>query len=213
MNKKFDGPSFVNPQHTSYNLNSGSYQTPTVNYNKSSQTQINSNLAKNDEKSKNRKGPRGWEDDDDVNVKSILKKPSENKNSSIKSITNQSDKQNLSNVNSSTITQEEIKSEVNKVEVYSSYTNYWDAENTKKIQNSTLSVEYETKLIDDILKPIGVTVKPSENQIKDFLKRLKTLKKEIVLNILFDRLKSYESMGDTTQFKVLQVQLRIINSN
>ena len=55
MNKKFDGPSFVNPQHTSYNLNSGSYQTPKVNFNTYSQTQINPNLPKEDEKSKNRK--------------------------------------------------------------------------------------------------------------------------------------------------------------
>jgi 3-isopropylmalate dehydrogenase len=39
------------------------------------------------------------------------------------------------------------------------------------------------KLIDDILKPTGVTVKPSDTQIKDFLKRLKTLKKEIVDNL------------------------------
>ena len=56
MNKKFDGPSFVNPQHPSYNLNSGSYQTPKVNFNTYSQTQINTNLPKEDEKSKNRKG-------------------------------------------------------------------------------------------------------------------------------------------------------------
>jgi hypothetical protein len=203
MNKKYDGPSFINPQHTSYNLNSGSYQTPKVNFNTSSLNQNNSNIAKDDEKSKNRKGPRGWEDDD-VGVKPTLKKQSGTKNSIVNSITNQSGGVNTSSVSSSTIKQEEIKSE-NKVDSYSSYTNYWDAENTKKIQNSTLSVEYETKLIDDILKPTGVTVKPSDTQIKDFLKRLKTLKKEIVLNILFDRLKNYESMGDSTQFKVLQV--------
>lgn len=205
MNKKFDGPSFVNPQHTSYNLNSGSYQTPKVNFNTYSQTQINPNLPKEDEKSKNRKGPRGWEDDEDVTLKSASKKSSGNKSSIFNSITNQSGKLNILNVSCSTNTHEEIKSESKKVESFSSYTNYWDSENTKKIQNSTLSVEYEMKLIDDILKPTGVTVKPSDTQIKDFLKRLKTLKKEIVLNILFDRLKSYESMGDTTQFKVLQV--------
>jgi len=205
MNKKFDGPSFVNPQHTSCNLNSGSYQTPKVNFNTYSQTQINPNLPKEDEKSKNRKGPRGWEDDEDVTLKSASKKSSGNKSSIFNSITNQSGKLNILNVSCSTNTHEEIKSESKKVESFSSYTNYWDSENTKKIQNSTLSVEYEMKLIDDILKPTGVTVKPSDTQIKDFLKRLKTLKKEIVLNILFDRLKSYESMGDTTQFKVLQV--------
>lgn len=205
MNKKFDGPSFVNPQHTSYNLNNGSYQTPKVNFNTSSQTQINPNLPKEDEKSKNRKGPRGWEDDEDVILKSASKKPCGNKSSIFNSITNRSEKLNTLNVSCSKNTQDEIKSESEKVESFSSYTNYWDSENTKKIQNSTLSVEYEMKLIDDILMPTGVTVKPSDTQIKDFLKRLKTLKKEIVLNILFDRLKSYESMGDTTQFKVLQV--------
>jgi hypothetical protein len=196
MNKKFDGPSFVNPQHTSHTLsNNGSYQTPKVNLNPSNIN--NSNIPPKEENSKNRKGPRGWEDDDDAIIKPTIKKQSLNKNSLVNN--SSGSQQNLSSNNSSK--QEEHKSD--------NYVNYWDAENTKKIQNSTLSVEYETKLIDDILQPIGVSVKPSDNQIKEFLRRLKTLKKEIVLNILIDRLKNYENMGDSSQFKVLQVIILI----
>jgi hypothetical protein len=54
----------------------------------------------------------------------------------------------------------------------SHYQSYWDAENTKKLQNSTLykalfinGREYEVKIIDDVLNAKGVTLKPSETQM------------------------------------------------
>jgi hypothetical protein len=53
---KFDGPSFVNPSHTSYGLNNnGGYQTPQVNVNN------NSNLQKNNINTIQnvKKGPKG----------------------------------------------------------------------------------------------------------------------------------------------------------
>ena len=201
MNKnKFDGPNFVNPQHTSHSLNGGIYQTPTVNFNTNLNNTNNLNHVKNlsQEDSKNKKGPRGgWGDDEETQIQTNNKC----KKTSVKA-TNQITNTVISNGGANVspdIKKEEIKSE-------GPYVNYWDAENTKKIQNSTLTIEYETKLIDNFLKPIGATVKPSESQLKEILKKLKTLNKQIVLNILFDRLKNYENMGDNNQIKILTVK-------
>ena len=202
MNKnKFDGPNFINPQHTSHSLNGGLYQTPTVNFNTNLNNNTNNlnsfnNLSHED--SKNKKGPRGgWDDDEETQIKTNNKF----KKTSVKT-TNHITSTSISNsgaIVNTDIKKEEIKSE-------GPYVNYWDAENTRKIQNSTLTIEYETKLIDDFLKPIGATVKPSESQLKEILKKLKTLNKQIVLNILFERLKNYENMGDNNQIKILTVK-------
>ena len=46
MNPKFDGPSFVNPSHTSFNLDNGkNYHTPKININ-SNQDEKNGEFAK-----------------------------------------------------------------------------------------------------------------------------------------------------------------------
>jgi hypothetical protein len=198
--KKFDGPSFVNPSHTSQSLNQGNtYQTPKVNYNNTTNT---SQMKGESSEVKNKKGPRGgWEDDfgpdSQINTgekKNTFMKPNPSKQNSTKS------QEHISINNPNTALNHNPSNE------YSSQ-NYWDVENSKKLQNSTLSIDYETKLIDSILIPTGVTIKPSESQIKDFLKRLKNLNKQIVLKILLERLNSYELMTSSDQIKVLQVSL------
>jgi len=52
-NRKFDGPSFVNPNHTSHNLDNKFYQHPTY--------IPSSNTVKKEEQNKvlNKKGPKG----------------------------------------------------------------------------------------------------------------------------------------------------------
>jgi hypothetical protein len=46
MNPKFDGPSFVNPSHTSFNLDNGNnYQMPKVTFNTNKEERID-NYAK-----------------------------------------------------------------------------------------------------------------------------------------------------------------------
>ena len=204
MNQKtFDGPSFVNPAYTSQNLNKGgSYQTPKVNLSNNGNSTMQVKNTENFE-GKNKKGPRGgWEDDDSAPTKINPIKTSNhflnnnvfNKPNSVSSVSS------LSSVNNN------VQEIPNQKSSSSEYYNYWDAENTKKIQNSTLSVEYETKLIDGILLPTGVTIKPSENNMKDFLKRLKTLNKQTVLKILLERLEIYESITGNDQVKILQVR-------
>jgi hypothetical protein len=202
--KKFDGPSFVNPSHTSQSLNQGNtYQTPKVNYSNSTKT---SQMKSESSEVKNKKGPRGaWEDD--FGPESQINTGGK-KNSFMKP--NQSIQNNTKSHEQITINNHKTVLNHNTSNEYSSQ-NYWDVENSKKLQNSTLSIEYETKLIDGILIPTGVTIKPSESQIKDFLKRLKTLNKQIVLKILLERLNSHKLMTSSDQIKVLQVSLNKIN--
>ncbi len=128
---QFDGPSFVNPQHTSYNLDKGiSYTTPNVRI----KTSLDSNETgkfPNAKSSSNKKVPRGgWEDDEVEKDERVNTKIKNNKTSgiSIKDTHNNNSRNN----NSNKVTQEES--------TYTyKYVNYWDAENTKKIQNSILS--------------------------------------------------------------------------
>jgi hypothetical protein len=92
----------------------------------------------------------------------------------------------------------------------SQYQSYWEAENTRKLQSSTLSREYEIKLIDDVLNSKGVSVKPTETLLKDFIKRLKTLNKDIVCDVLNEKLMKFNEMEDNDQIRVLIVSY-IIN--
>ena len=56
------------------------------------------------------------------------------------------------------------------------------------------------------MKPTGVTVKPSESQLNDFLKRIKAFKKEVVSKILIDKVKILSSINDDqNQLKQLMV--------
>jgi len=60
---KFDGPSFVNPSHTSYGNNSSGYQTPQMNFNpNNSNSALNKNLSTNNTNTSTssiKKGPKG----------------------------------------------------------------------------------------------------------------------------------------------------------
>ena len=71
---------------------------------------------------------------------------------------------------------------------------------------SNLSSEYETRIIDDVLKVSGVSIKPTENQLKEFVKRIKTLNKEIVFKILKERLINLQCTEDANQIKILNVK-------
>jgi len=68
--------------------------------------------------------------------------------------------------------------------------------------------EYENKIIDDILVPTGVTLKPSDNQIKEFLKRLKSLNKDLVYKILLDKVLNYQNMTDQNSIKTFTVKYK-----
>ena len=74
-----------------------------------------------------------------------------------------------------------------------------------------INYDYENKLIDDLLKPTGVNIKPTDNQLNDFIKRVRTLNKDIVYNNFVEKLKNYENTNnDPNLMKQLMVNISII---
>ncbi len=49
----------------------------------------------------------------------------------------------------------------------------------------------ENKLLDDLIQPSGISIKPNDNLLKDFIKRCKSLDKDIIFNYLIDKLNNY----------------------
>ena len=52
-------------------------------------------------------------------------------------------------------------------------------------------------------------MKPSDNQIKDFLRKIKTLDKEFIFNKIMEKVSQYENSNDQSQFKVVNVSRRL----
>jgi len=50
-------------------------------------------------------------------------------------------------------------------------------------------------------------MKPSDNQLKDFVRKIKTLDKEFIFSKIIDKLSNYESNNDPNYFKVVNVRL------
>jgi hypothetical protein len=55
--------------------------------------------------------------------------------------------------------------------------------------------------------PTGITLKPSDNQMREFGKRAKTLDREAIFKILWGKLEGYRDMIDGNNVKVLIVML------
>jgi hypothetical protein len=73
------------------------------------------------------------------------------------------------------------------------------------------SFEYENKVIEDILRPSGVAVKPTDNQLNDFVKRVKTLNKDVVSRIIIDKIRSFENASnDQNLFKQFTRALYVV---
>ena len=61
------------------------------------------------------------------------------------------------------------------------------------------------KLIEDLLVPTGISMKPSDSQLKEFCKKIKTLDKNFICNKLLEKINNYSDITDQNQFKVLNV--------
>lgn len=84
---------------------------------------------------------------------------------------------------------------------------------TKETEIKKNTIELETKLIDDILKPTGVTIKPSDSQLNEFIKRIKTFNKDFIYKILIDRIVNLGvPTEDQNQVKQLMKALYVIES-
>ncbi len=64
------------------------------------------------------------------------------------------------------------------------------------------SINLEKQLIDNILVSTGITIKPSDNQFKDFQLRIKNLNKEQINNLLHSRLVQAYDENDLKVFQV-----------
>jgi hypothetical protein len=70
--------------------------------------------------------------------------------------------------------------------------------------------EYENKLIDDVVNAGGMTLKPAESQLKEFIRRLKSLNKDIVCDIINERLMKFDEMSNSEQSKILIVKISLM---
>jgi hypothetical protein len=68
----------------------------------------------------------------------------------------------------------------------------------------------EQRLIEDLLQPTGIIIKPSDNQLKEFAKRVKSLDKETIFEMLYGKMLNYETMNDTNNSKIIMVSKLII---
>lgn len=76
----------------------------------------------------------------------------------------------------------------------------------KQLIAQSPSIEYESKILEDILIPSGISIKPSDIQLADFLKRIKTLNKEIISKLILEKIKTNENSSETNSNKVLMVK-------
>lgn len=60
-------------------------------------------------------------------------------------------------------------------------------------------------MIEDLIQPSGISVKPNENQLKEFIKRCKSLDKEIIFNFLMDKLNNYKNYNTPQEIKGFSV--------
>jgi hypothetical protein len=59
-----------------------------------------------------------------------------------------------------------------------------------------------------MLVPTGISLKPSDSQLKEFVKKIKTLDKDFIFNKLCEKLSLYESgTQDQHVFKMINVSL------
>jgi hypothetical protein len=65
-------------------------------------------------------------------------------------------------------------------------------------------------LIDDLLQPTGISVKPNETQLKELSRRAKNLDREIIFKLLMEKLNNYENMAEGNNLKILTVYFKII---
>jgi hypothetical protein len=62
--------------------------------------------------------------------------------------------------------------------------------------NYIIYSEYEKRVIDEVLEISGISNKPTESQLKEFNKRIKTLNNEIIFNSINERIMNKINQND-----------------
>lgn len=160
---KFDGPNFINPLHTSFGQNQGTYQNPV----------LSQDFIKNKDNLERKIGVPGagkikfnlgWnEDESKTNIKSkISQKLNENFN---------------------------LDQKVEK----------------NNETNNTPLINFEKKIIEDLLVSTTILVKPSESQINEFINKIKNLNKSFIYKILIDKIENCYDKSDQNKILIVKI--------
>ena len=157
-------------------------------------------MFKKQKQQQTRKGNSRWADDDD----DTNQNPNKNNFSNTNNISNQSNnvpsfikKSNSSNTNYSYNQQRS--------------NNNYQSSNSGNIPKDT-RFALEKKLIDDILQPTGIKVKPDERLMVDFCRRSKNLDRTLIYTYLMEKISPYKTyVGNNEKINTLIKCLYLIS--
>lgn len=65
--------------------------------------------------------------------------------------------------------------------------------------------DYENRIIDDALEVSGISMKPTDGQLAEFIKRIRTLNKNVIWMLMNNRLTKYTAEDNEINIKSLTV--------
>jgi len=68
----------------------------------------------------------------------------------------------------------------------------------------------EEKLVSEITKPTGVSYNPTENQLKELVRRAKTLNQEVLYDSLLNKVYDYNNITNNNSMKEFTVRKKNI---
>ena len=144
-----------------------------------------------------RKGNNRWADDDDNNYSSSNQKNFSNFSNQSKNVPSFIKQSNSSNTN------------------YNNYNkkknNYQPSSNIGNIKKDT-RFALEKKLIDDILQPTGIKIKPDEKLMIDFCRRAKNLDRNLIYSYIMEKISPYKTyVGNNEKINILIKCLYLIS--
>ena len=150
-----------------------------------------------------RKGNNRWADDDDNTPSSNQNNFSNNSNFSnqpknVPSFIKKSNPSSNSNYN-------------NNYNNYNQQRNNYQSSNTGNIPKDT-RFALEKKLIDDILQPTGIKIKPDEKLMVDFCRRAKNLDRTLIYTYIMEKISPYKTyVGNNEKINMLIKCLYLIS--
>ena len=162
------------------------------------------NYSNNNNNSHIKHGHKAWEDDEESPKIEVKKKTSNSNNFSNFSgpniiSTNQISSETYNSVNSNTY---------NNNNSYNNYNNNLTQNNYKNPMIVTQpTYDYEKRIIEEVLETSGISLKPSDGQLKEFNKKIKNLNKDVIVGILKDKINN-----SNNDVKIITKVLWVIDS-
>ncbi|MCQ2818812.1 MAG: hypothetical protein MJ252_16220 [archaeon] len=63
--------------------------------------------------------------------------------------------------------------------------------------------EYEQRIIEDVLEVSGISVKPTQSELNEFLRRIKTLNLNVIYDLLNEKMRSLMQINETKSLTVI----------